>query len=477
MKDKKMVIILNALTASEHKRFKAFVESPFFNTNEHLVKLLSFIQKYRDDVNNTKFVEKNAFKYLFPDQTFRADTISKLLNKLFDLLRKFIVQQDLEESTNPEKNAISRLKEEMYLADFYTKRLPKYAPATFEKAAYFKNELKQHDANYYLQDFKLASTYSAYLSSLHDKEDSGLNETITKLEIYYYLNQLYLTCLYVNQCRIASLPINLDAVDKLLNNSSICEKYLQIPAIAIWYECLGLLTQTDKKNHYLRIKDYLKQYNTLFGQEDMRIIYTFLENNAKKISNNDHEFYSELFELYDTQLQQGLIQTFQPILFKNIIIVALRLERFEWIKLFMASSQNNIILQYRDTVYQYIDVHLLFKAKKFEDALTALSQANFGIDLFFKFDARRMYLKIFYELKYESAFYDLVNSFRKFLTDQKEAIAEYHLQANRNFISIITRLYQLAPNDYALKQKIKLDISELTAQQLPEKNWLLQKIN
>jgi hypothetical protein len=476
MHDKKLLIILKTLKPKELKRFKAFVESPYFNTNKNLCLLLDYIQKYYPQFEHPQCSEANAFKHLFPNTPYRDEVITKLLNKLFDLLRAFIAQQDLDEDNahTAQPDTLYCLKETLNLADFYIKRSPKHAPSALEKAAQYQSQLPHRDMEYYYYDFKLATLRSAYLSNMHDKSESGLTEALQKSAIYYYLNQLYFTCLYVNQRRIANLDINLQGIDELLNKISQQPHYLQLPAIAIWYECLQLLTQTDKKSHYLQIKNYLNQHNHLFNQEDTRIIYTFLENNAKKISHTDQEFYSELFELYDTQLKQGAIQLFQPSLFKNIVVVALRLERFEWIKQFMTQS-HDIVLQYRDAVHQYIDVHLLFKEQKFEAALIALSQANYGIDLFFKLDARRMYLKIFYELQYELAFHDLINSFRKFLSDHKNLIAEYHLQANRNFIHFIARLYALAHNDRVGKRKLNVEIAELSAQQLPEKDWLWQK--
>ncbi|MBK8473139.1 MAG: hypothetical protein IPL33_13805 [Sphingobacteriales bacterium] len=252
-------------------------------------------------------------------------------------------------------------------------------------------------------------------------------------------------------------------------------QYLAIPSLAIWYDCLMLLTQTDKKTPFERIKSHLDALQTSLHPDDIRIVCTLLENNAKKVTATDQAFYAQLFELYDTQLRQNLIKSFPPSLFKNIVVVALRLEQYDWIKDFLARRQHDIVAQYRDAVHQYIDVHLLFKQGQYEAALTALSRADYGIDLFFKLDARRMYLKIFYELDYQSALYDLINSFRKFLSDQKKQIAAYHLQANRNFINLLMRICQLPPQKRNSSSQLYTDINRQSAQQLPEKEWLLRQ--
>lgn len=476
MHDKKFIIIVKTLSIGECKRLTTFVNSPFFNKNDNLVKLWTFIQKYAPDFEHPKFTDLHAFNALFPKDKYRPEVITKLLSKLFDLLKTFIAHYGLDEHEQPHQSAHDKFKETLRLIDFYTKRLPQYAQSAIAKAEQMRDELPLRDMTYYFNDFRLATLRSAYLSNIQDKQDSGLKDALQKSEIHYFMTQLYLACLAVNQRGIANLDTDLAFIDDLLHRIARHSYYLSIPPLAIWYECLMMLTQNDKKTHYQQIKNYLPACSRLFTPEDTRIIYTFLENNAKKISPNDHEFYSELFELYDTQLRQGLINFFQPSLFKNMVVVALRLERFDWIKSLLDSRQNDMVLQYRDAVHQYIEVHLLFKQQKFEAALTALSRTDYGIDLFFKLDARRMHLKIFYELDYNSAFYDLINSFRKFLTDHKQLIADYHIQANRNFITLISRSYQLNKSDKKTTQKLQDDIYELTAQQLPEKDWLLSKL-
>ena len=477
MQHKKFIQIAKTLSNAEMKRFALFVDAAYVNTNQNLVKLWQFIQKYAPKFDHPKMTEPYAFQYLFPNEQYREEVITKLLNKLFDLFKTFIAYNGLDEAQTINAQINAKLKENLLLIDFYTKRLPIYANPTLEKTEQLCQQITLRDPDYYLNNFKIATLRAAHLSNTQDKQDIGLNDALHKSNLYYSINQLYLTCLAVNQTGIANITAQTNNIDNILQHIDKHPQHLNIEHIALWYECLKLLTQNDKKTHYYNVKNCLNNIKNQLNTHDIRIIYTFLENNAKKISDTDQQFYQELFELYDTQLQQNIIQTFTPNLFKNMVVVALRLEQYQWIKDLLDNRQNDIILQYRDAVHQYIDVHLLFKQRQFGDALMALSRADYGIDLFFKLDARRMYLKIFYELDYQSAFYDLINSFRKFLSDQKNQIANYHIQANRNFISIITRLYQQQNNYKADKQKLQQEINNLTAQQLPEKNWLLNKLN
>jgi len=83
-------------------------------------------------------------------------------------------------------------------------------------------------------------------------------------------------------------------------------------------------------------------------------------------------------------------------------------------------------------------------------------------------------LKIYYELGYDNSFEDLVNSFRRLLTAKNGTIPPHHLQANRDFITIIHKIYKLnfAPSSKAHKIASHIESIEM----LPEKAWLLKKL-
>lgn len=475
MHDKKFILIARSLSIAEQKRFGVFITSAYFNKNQNLVRLWEFVQRYAPLFDHPKLTDQRAFAVVFGQLPYDPDAITKLLNKLFDLFKTFIAHNGLDEHHTDPTQANANFKEQLRLIDFYSQRLPRYAAAAIAKAEQLRQTLPLRDAAYFHADFELSTLRAAYLSATRDKSDIGLGDALQKSEIYYLVNQLYLACLLVNQGGIANLDTQLLSIDDLLHSVAQHPQYLAIPSLAIWYDCLMLLTQTDKKTPFERIKSHLDALRTSLHPDDIRIVYTLLENNAKKVTATDQAFYAQLFELYDTQLRQNLIKSFPPSLFKNIVVVALRLEQYDWIKDFLARRQHDIVAQYRDAVHQYIDVHLLFKQGQYEAALTALSRADYGIDLFFKLDARRMYLKIFYELDYQSALYDLINSFRKFLSDQKKQIAAYHLQANRNFINLLMRICQLPPQKRNSSSQLYTDINRQSAQQLPEKEWLLRQ--
>jgi hypothetical protein len=89
-------------------------------------------------------------------------------------------------------------------------------------------------------------------------------------------------------------------------------------------------------------------------------------------------------------------------------------------------------------------------------------------------DERRLRLMCYYELRYADPFDDLVNSFRKFLTDRKIQTPKNYIEANRKFIKYI---HKLSTIHLLAKEQIRALNDEIAQTPvLPEKEWLLLKL-
>lgn len=253
--------------------------------------------------------------------------------------------------------------------------------------------------------------------------------------------------------------------------------YFDIPIIKLWYTALLLLKLPDKTEYYHQLKSLLHEHNSLINKTEKRMLYASLENTTRVIFES-RPYYKALFELYSAQLQNGVMYVnnyIQPISLKNMLTVALRLERVEWLEQFLEEHKDKMPPEYedRDNVYRYSLVRLRIEQEKFDDALGILNQVV-SVDFFTNMDVRRALLMVYYEMEYTDMFESEVNRFRVYLTNNQDDISLVHLQAYRDFNNIIDNIYKTMKRDQDRLDQLENQINN--TQILPERKWLLEKL-
>lgn len=100
-----------------------------------------------------------------------------------------------------------------------------------------------------------------------------------------------------------------------------------------------------------------------------------------------------------------------------------------------------------------------------------LRQAEFD-DLLHNLEARKMLLKIYYDLEEIEALLSLLDSFKNFIYRQKGL--GYHRDNYLNLIKFVHRLLQLNTYDKMAKEVLKEDLKSVKA--VAEKAWLLEQL-
>jgi len=145
-------------------------------------------------------------------------------------------------------------------------------------------------------------------------------------------------------------------------------------------------------------------------------------------------------------------------------------------KLNMPKNKYKIVPEYehKEDVYSYSMAQIRFKEGKYDEVLIILNQTVFS-DMYTKMDVRRMCMKLYYAPEYIQLFEDMVNSFRSFLSENENNIPAEHIQANRDFTNICNRIHDTLRRDKKRIKSIEEKIANI--QVLPEKTWLLEKLN
>lgn len=468
MKNSKLIKLLQQFSKNEMVELKTFIESPFFNKNKNIQQLMTFISLHAPCYETENFSYEQAFSYVFGKANYKKETIIKLFSKLLNLVEQYIVHSKIKKDQHLGK---------IELLKFYNKQhLTGYFESTIKKIRKLQNATPVKNDNWIYQQLLVEHEYAFFLSAHFDNGtgDVNLQATNDVLDIFYLQRKLRYFCSMKNRQRSVSFDFKY-SLEKELNgffqNSDLYEE----PTIVIWRDAYLLLCDQYSLPRYLQLKSTLKKYADKISIADQRTLYTYLENTAKFVFT---DFFPELFSLYEIQINQKVIYRddfLVPVVFKNIVTVALRLKKFDWAAHFIKSHQSRLFPEHKEKedIYFLCLAMLHFEKKDFDEALSVLNQAKTN-NLYIKLEERRLRLKIYFEMEYRLLFEDNINSFRKFLSDHRLQIARYYLEANRSFINVIYSLYKTTNYEKKRQEKLKEMIGKMKV--LPEEIWIREKL-
>lgn len=469
MKKTKLIKILASFNTSELRRLKDFVGSPFFNKNEKIQALFDFVIQFAPDFNHEELTGEQAFNYVFKGEKYKEQAITKLSSKLYKLLYTFIhLEKDKENGLQADINFLNFLNEKELIHE-YTQHL--------NHVKKWIDNSTMRDANYFYQQFLVEQELSKLQSSRADFGTGDVNyqPAVNALDKYYLVQKLvYLCNQYNRQLTTPHHTYEFELVQEL--EAYIPESpYYNLPTIQIWFTTLQLLKSNDKKKHYFQLRKLVFHHYKALNTFDIRNVFSTIQNNARLVFENKEDYYNELFELYNFQLEREIFDNpivFTPQIFLNILTTAILLDKLEWVEQFLASHAG-YSLSREDDVHCLGRAMLNFAKEEFSKAQDDLNQCVLK-NIYFKLNERRLRLKIYYELQIFELIDDSINSFRKFLSKNKKSISTLHLHANRDFVNLTKQIFYLQKNDRPRIETLTAEI--MNTRVLPEKRWLMEKI-
>ncbi len=463
MVDRKIVVLLRLLTKKELKSLQKFVQSPYFNTDPSIITLLDFIVKFAPDYKNKKFTIKNTHQAVYGNQNYSEKAITRLVSKLTKSIERFIVYDKFKDE---------EVQHSISLMAFYNQRKES---KLFESAHYVARKLLADQSitglQYYKEKFLLEYEFADFLSIRDDRVmDINIGTASEAFEAYYWLQRLMLLCQEVNRNNIVldSSKRKNDAqlVVEILQN----HKLLEIPIISAYYNALCLLCSQDSQEQYYKFKVSFTKNIDHFPYMDCLNLMIFLVNAIVKVFPKGESLYQEYFDISLLRIEKGLVFVkgfILPGLLKNIITVAIKINKLKWAEDFLKENKDKIN---EEEVYNWNFARIYFKGKKYEKVQDYLLESNYN-DMFYILGTRRLKLKLYYETKEFDMLDHHINSFRVFLS--RKDIDETFKKNNQGFVNFVQRLLSLAP--YQSKGKNALIEKINAATYLSDRDWLLEK--
>ena len=241
-----IIKILKTFSKQDMKEFGLFVRSPFFNTNQSVIKLFEQIKKYHpefdDKIQGKELLFEKTFGKIKYDDSFMRVTVFRLL----ELAKEFLIHRNLKRN-DLLKDVI--LLDELNYCELYDvilrsisdleKKTDKIKVRDDQlyffkyRMEYFKNEVKAKDTK--LITYKDALT-----------EDLMLEQR--NLNIYFFINSLKFFQFFLNQ---KDFVVNASGYPEFVNNVleylETNNEYLNVPTLKTYYLLIKLISKKDNK--------------------------------------------------------------------------------------------------------------------------------------------------------------------------------------------------------------------------------------
>lgn len=468
MQESKLIDTIRCLSRKELRRFEDYVKSPFFNKNEDLVNFYVYLKSLAPRFPEDLLHRKSVYEHSFPGTEYNEKHLGYLMSDLLLLAEAFIAY---------ERYSRERILPLYHILSAYNEwDLDKNYNAVMREATDRQEKYPYRDTTYYFNQYLLATVSNLNFDKQKKRKfDLNLQEAADNLDLFYLAVKLKYCCEIINRTNVLSGSYELRLLNEIINylNQRPDE---QIPAIAIYHRIALMLTESDKEEHFHKLKSLLAQHSDKFPLHEIRDIYAYAQNYcAKKINTGNTRYLREAFSLFQALLEKKILFTDKYLshqTYKNIVTVALRLQEYGWAEKFIYEYRDSLTPEFRETAFAYNYANLCFHKRDYSEALKSLLRVDFP-DVYYHLNTKLLMLKIYYEINEEEALYSLIDAFKIYLKRNK-LVSEYQRKTYFNLLRFVQKLMRLIPGKSQKLDELEKQIRD--TQDTTNMKWLMDKL-
>lgn len=469
MRDTKVYLVLENLSNRERGKLARYLESPYFNKNQPLLRLFRILNRDINSARSKPLSKTAVWKKMQCEQPYDDVRFRKYLSDLLKNVENFLALQIFEENNYQKNNFLLEAILDHKMEKLYT---------TIKKTTHSltkKSPLKNPD--YYLFRYKSQKLLHDLETDNEQKKKISTNfsELSRTLDIFYFSEKLKL---HYDAEVWKRIDGNLDAdVDFIEEITRFIRQQgeLEAPALAVYFSMHLLNKYPDQDKYYFAFKKQLDDKIQFFPSHEAIPIYTAGINHCiRKINTGDSSFLEELFSLYRGYVKSLVEDSGQlsQWTFNNAITVGLRLGQFAWVKQCISEYGPYITEKHRENAVTYNTASYHFYQEEYDEVIAMLRNIEYE-DIYYNLNSKTILLMTYYETDEFDPLYFLLESFRAYLNRNK-TIPESKKINYKNFIKLTRRLANLPPGNPKALEKLKKEINE--TKQVSSRKWLLDKV-
>lgn len=467
MHKSKVIELMHYFGTKDYRLFRDFVNSPYFNKNEDVVRLYETLSKLGPKFVSKKLERENVWKALFPKERFDEKKLGYLQTDLVRLIEKYIVQIRLEED--------DILSFSHQLKTYQKVSSNNLFEQTLRKANQFLKKEKYHDSNFYYHNYLISEIGNAHFEKQATRKfNEHLQEAANNLDLYYLSLKLKYACEMVNRSTIMSGDYQLQLVEEI--RSYLEKNEEMVPAIDIYYSILVLLTDPNREEVYPHLIQALNEHAHLFPINELKDMYAYARNYCiKKLNQGNEPYLQELMNLYMTTLENKVLldnDILSHSAYINIVKVGVRLKDYAATERFIEDYKDAVEAHFQDSAYAFAKATLDYERKEYREALFQLHQVEFN-DVYYALNSKMLLLRIYYELEDIDPLLSLIESFKVYIKRNKLVDNAAKTRYN-NLLSFLAKVLKTPDGENQKLQAILNKVNE--TKKVTSIKWLIEII-
>ena len=470
----KLQDIFLALPEADRRALHIWLAAPHLKLRNAALRLYEYL------LNGGKWDKTTAFAAIYPEKPYNDDTLRHAQSILVKAIERFLVENVTENVTNTFEVSVTYKAEYAYrLAQAYHKiGAEKPFLHAFRQYKTAQEATKMQNADtLHLQ----AQAEKLWFLQTTDKQrtaETNLQTILIAQEKYFAAAQLKIVCTAISYQNIHKNDYDFGLLYPLLERVVAQKWHETETAIGAYFYIYKMNTAKEGESFFSILKQNLPLYATHFDKEEQQNCYIFAINYAiKQCNKGDVAFFRQLFELYKTGVESGVLlgknAELSVYTYKNAIATALRIGETEYALYFLETYKINLPVAERQNYYEYNLARYYFTIRDLAKAAPLLQKLTYG-DIFLQLDAKVMLLKMYYENDDFDVLDAHLRAFGQFLQRKKTALS-YHQQNYLNIIYCAKQLMTLNSADKTAKKRLQTEIEGL--QPLTERAWFLQVVS
>ncbi|MEM9822728.1 MAG: hypothetical protein AAF985_16730 [Bacteroidota bacterium] len=464
-KEYKLYTVIQSLEKKEVRQLRKMLKSPFFTRRADVRQLFEVLIK-RHLKGKVFPRDAQLFKEVFPGEAWDDLKLRGTRSDLLELIEEYLMIAEFRNDA---------IQSKLLMADIYRRRnLAKCYTSAMKQCNQLINIHPKRNADYYQYLLDYQVNQMKYQSSTKRTEHLYLQEISDTNDVLYLIQKLQMICAQLSHQLVYKTDYHFGLLTNLLEEIGQ-EKYLKIPAIAVYYYCFRFLTESEQLTYFQSFKNLLNDHRHQFSKEDLEAPYRLALNLCiRKINEGEHSFVRDSWELSKEGLAAGILfeNSYIPrFTFNNAIAAALLLEEFNWVAEFIEQYSIHLEPTFREQTISFNLARLSFAKEEYEQALLHLQSAEYK-DLVNNLISKMLLIKIYWELQSFEALLAHLDSFQQFI--RRREVSDYHRINFLNTIRYVRKIAAIPSYDKAERARIRRQIQE--EEILTQRNWLLERV-
>lgn len=464
IKKTKLIRLLKTFSPLEWKRFGRFVQSPYHNSNQTIIKFFTVLKKLFPFETEEGLEQESVFKKVFGKKEFKSSKFQNLCSDLYGLAEDFLIDVYLQKEKRQRKKV---------LVDALSER-------DYEL---FKGESQKLIQEIETQKWFLGSNDFLLLYKLNDQFHHHLEtEKFTSNQIALERTWRYLTAFFENEMA------QINAENATAKNFIIREKgttTINQDKLKILFLEIAKLHEVKQTELYFTIKENILHNWDFINKKNKTDLLVHLINFSITNEVLQKNFgYTETFQLYKIGVEEKLFiinGNMRDVEFINIGIVGFALKENNWTDQFIENNQNYLSHEVREFLIPLIYAYKANYNQDYALVIELLSTLNPINQLNYLHKIKSLLIRSYFEgiLHGKEAYWNPLNhemeSLKKMML-RNNKLSPLKIKGNINFLKLTKKLVNLYWNKKVMFHQIhSFELLLENTKPLLLKDWLKKK--